>query len=138
MQPYAITLHMIEIVTTNEFVTITSTISDKQLVYPRQKLVLTCNTRNSAILVWRSPEYIGLGNQLVFTSTNTLQRTASHGSVTATLDDVTQTMMKSTLYITVSDSSILTSFTISCHNVDHSENASITFHISGKAVQYYV
>ena len=97
-------------------------------------ITFTCETMGSQILAWSNDDYIGEGIQLEFTFIDRQESTLSLGNTIATLVSVKnesgQTVLTSTLQITVS-SQFLTS-SVTCHDIGSGAMNSTTFHVAGE------
>ena len=118
----------------SQAITLTSTISDGDVVCPGDVVTFTCVTRDSAIIGWNSVEYIGSGLQLEFDEggdRNEIQRgTIDSNTVATFISDTLENGMRvlvSRLQITVSSASASPSVT--CVHVSNNQPNTSTFRV---------
>ena len=107
------------------------------LAYPEQTVKLTCTTRGSPILAWRSDDYMVAGDLIEFLSTQAqgsiINKTSTYNSeIVATLTCVDQAnlVLESTLLIVASPRSSTSNIT--CINNGLGMRDSITLRVLGK------
>ena len=111
-----------------------STVPTGHFVCPGQNITLTCVTRRSPVVSWRSNEYIGQNRTLMLASHNPKEHSQQSGTI-AVLTRMNSTtgsevmQLESKLYLNVSPK--FKKFTVSCLTADF-RNTTATFYLLGK------
>ena len=114
-------------------------VPDGSAVYINQPVTVHCTTRGTQAMAWRSDEYIGSGRQLTFNSRSMPGATdTSLNGAQATFvrmdNDNGELMLQSILRISVT--SIYSSFTITCRNIDTGSTESVAYQTLSKYCCY--
>ena len=112
-------------------------VPDGSAVYINQPITITCITRNSQALAWRSDQYIGPGQQLSFNSLSTPgTKEISPNGAEATFvrmdNNNGELTLQSILRISVIPT--FTTFTVTCRNIDTGVSESVTYQTRSKSL----
>ena len=106
-------------------------------VYPQQRVMFTCITRESAIQVWRVDDYTVAGDTIEFLSSDPQGRIITRPSLydseiiaTLTCVDQENLTLESTLSIIISPRPL--TFNVTCVNNGLRKRDNITIHVLGK------
>ena len=110
-------------------VALTTSLNEDKTAMPQQPITFICVTRNTGILEWFSPEYIGGGSIIQLLSINCVGTNISSGNAIATCKSVTDDngveVIESELYITASE--LFPRSTVTCINNGRGSSESIQF-----------
>ena len=114
---------------------LTPSVPSGSQVFINQPITITCVTRGSQALAWRSDEYIGPGQQLSFNINNIPGDTdSSSNGAEATLVRLVNSngeiMLQSILRVSVVPNFI--NFTVTCRNIDTGFEESVTYQTMSK------